>query len=193
VNNKYNKTGGLMMNRDQALKLIKEKLNNKNLIKHSLAVEACMRALAQRFDEDVEKWGLAGILHDIDYEITEESPENHGMEAMKILAEYDIDPDILHSIKAHADNVECESKMDWAIYSVDPLTGFIVAATLMHPSKEIKQVDLGFLKRRYKEKSFARGAKREVIEQIKEVGLGLDEFISISLKAMQNIDRELGL
>ncbi|MBD3414194.1 MAG: HDIG domain-containing protein [Candidatus Aminicenantes bacterium] len=181
------------MNREQALELVQQNLKNKNLIKHSLAVEACMRALAAKFGEDVEKWGLAGILHDIDYELTAESPENHGVESMKILEEYDIDPDILHSIQAHAERAECSSKMDWAIYSVDPLTGFIVAATLMHPSKKIKQVDLGFLKRRYKEKSFARGAKRGVIEKIKETGLELEEFMDLSLKAMQNIDRELGL
>jgi len=181
------------MDREQALDLIKKHLKNKNLIKHSLAVEACMRSLAEKFDEDVDKWGLAGLLHDIDYERTEKSPERHGVEAMDILQEYNLDPDILHAIKAHAGNTECQSKMDWAIYSVDPLTGLIVAATLMHPSKKLKEVDLGFLKRRYKEKSFARGAKRAVIEKIKNTGLGLDELISISLKAMQNIDEELGL
>jgi len=181
------------MNREEAFELIKKYLKNKNLIKHSLAVEACMRALAEKFGENVDKWGLAGILHDIDYELTEKAPEKHGIESMKILEDYDIEPDILRAIKAHAGNVGCESKMDWAIYAVDPLTGLIVAATLMHPSKKLKEVDLGFVKRRYKEKSFARGAKREVIEGIKNTGLELDELISISLKAMQNIDKELGL
>ena len=83
--------------------------------------------------------------------------------------------------------------MEWAIFSVDPLTGLIIAATLMHPSKKLKEVDLGFVKRRYKEKSFARGAKREDIEQSKNLGLDLDEFISICLEAMQSIDKELGL
>lgn len=181
------------MNREEAFELIKKHIKNKNLIKHSLAVEACMKALAARFDEAVEKWGLAGLLHDIDYEMTEKSPEKHGIEAMKILEPYNLDPDILHAIKAHAGNTECQSKMDWAIYSVDPLTGLIVAATLMHPSKKLKEVDLGFMKRRYKEKSFAKGAKREVIEEIKNTGLELDEFISLSLKAMQDIDKDLGL
>jgi uncharacterized protein len=181
------------MDREEAFELINTHLKNKNLIKHSLAVEACMRALAKKFDEDVEKWGLAGLLHDIDYEITEKNPEKHGIEAMKILEDYDLDSDILRAIKAHAGNTECRSKMDWAIYSVDPLTGLIVAATLMHPSKKLKEVDSEFLKRRYKEKSFARGAKREVIEEIKNTGLELDELISLSLKAMQDIDKDLGL
>ena len=181
------------MEREEAFQLLKTHLKNKNLIKHSLAVEACMRALAKEFNEDVEKWGLAGLLHDIDYEMTEKNPERHGIEAMNILVDCDLDPDILRAIKAHAGNTECQSKMDWAIYSVDPLTGLIVAATLMHPSKKLQQVDLGFLKRRYKEKSFARGAKREVIEEIEKTGLDLDELISLSLKAMQDIDKELGL
>jgi uncharacterized protein len=181
------------MKREEALELVKQNIKNKNLIKHCLAVEACMRALAEKFDEDREKWGLAGLLHDIDYEITEESPEKHGIEAMNILKGYNLDPDILHAIRAHSGNADCESKMDWSIYSVDPLTGLIVAATLMHPSKRLDQLDLGFVKRRYKEKSFARGAKREVIENIEKVGLTVDELISISLRAMQNIRQELGL
>ncbi|MFW6124173.1 MAG: HDIG domain-containing metalloprotein [Acidobacteriota bacterium] len=181
------------MNREEAFQLIKKQIKNKNLIKHSLAVEACMRALAERFNEDVEKWGLAGLLHDIDYEMTEKNPESHGIKAMEILEEYDLDPDILRAIKAHAGNTECRSKMDWSIYSVDPLTGLIVAAALMHPSRKLKAVDLDFIKRRYKEKSFARGAKREVIEEINKTGLELDELLDLSLKAMQDIDKELGL
>jgi predicted hydrolase (HD superfamily) len=83
--------------------------------------------------------------------------------------------------------------MDWAIFSVDPLTGLIIAATLMHPSKKLREVDVGFVQRRYKEKSFARGATREDIEQSKNIGLELDEFISICLEAMQGIDKDLGL
>lgn len=181
------------MDRDEALALVKQHLKNKNLVKHSLAVEACMKALAQRLGEDVEKWGMAGILHDLDYEITEKSPELHTTETVKILEELAIEPDIIHAIKAHAAMVPCQAKMDYAIFSIDPLTGLIIAATLMHPSKKLQEVDLGFVKRRYKEKSFARGAKREEIEQIQEIGIELDEFISICLGAMQGIDKDLGL
>jgi predicted hydrolase (HD superfamily) len=83
--------------------------------------------------------------------------------------------------------------MDWAIFAVDPLTGLIISATLMHPEKKLKAVDLEFLKRRYKEKSFARGARREEIEESKHLGLELDEFLSIAIAAMQGIDQELGL
>jgi predicted hydrolase (HD superfamily) len=112
---------------------------------------------------------------------------------VKILKELAVDADIIQAIQAHAAQVPCQSQMDWAIYSIDPLTGLIIAATLMHPSKKLKQVDVEFVKRRYKEKSFARGAKREDIEQCKNIGLELDEFISICLKAMQDIDKDLGL
>lgn len=181
------------MNREDALALVKKHLKNKNLFKHCLAVEACMRALAERFGQDQDKWGLAGILHDIDYEMTSADPEEHGVKSMDILKDYDIDPDIMRAIQAHAGRVPCTSDMEWSIYSVDPLTGLIVAAVLMHPTKKLKNVDEGFVQRRYQEKSFARGAKREDIEQIKNTGMDKDELIRISLKAMQGIDTELGL
>ncbi len=185
--------GDLGMSRNEAFELVKKYLKNKNLVKHSLAVEACMRALAEKLGEDVEKWGLAGILHDIDYEITEKDPEKHTVEAVKILEEFKVGSDIIYAIQAHAGNVPCKSKMDWAIFSIDPLTGLIIAATLMHPNKKLEDVELGFIQRRYKEKSFARGAKREDIEQIANIEMELDEFISICLKAMQGISKELGL
>jgi putative nucleotidyltransferase with HDIG domain len=181
------------MNREEALSLVKQHLKNKNLVKHSLAVEACMRAMAEKFGGDVDKWGLAGLLHDLDYEITERSPELHTTETVKVLEEHGIEPDIIHTVKAHAAMVPCESKMDYSIFSIDPLTGLIIAATLMHPTKKLNDVDLGFVKRRYKEKSFARGAKREEIEQITNIGMDLDEFISVCLGAMQGIHKELGL
>ncbi len=181
------------MTREEALTLLKKYLKNKNLFKHCLAVEACMKALAHRLGGDEETWGLAGLLHDLDYEITEKDPSRHTRETVKILKEYGLSEEILRAIQAHAGCVPCQTKMEWAIFAVDPLTGLIIAATLMHPSKKLKEVDLGFVKRRYKEKSFARGAKREDIEQSKNLGLELDEFISICLQAMQSIDKDLGL
>ncbi len=181
------------MNRDEALSLLKQHLKNKNLVKHSLAVETCMRALAERLNQNVEKWGLAGILHDLDYEITEKSPELHTKETVKILEDKGVEQEIIRTIQAHAGQVECKNAMEWAIYAIDPLTGLIIAATLMHPSKKLGEIDLGFVERRYKEKSFARGARREDIEQIKNIGLDLDEFISICIGAMQGISGDLGL
>ena len=181
------------MEREEALGLVQEHLKNINLVKHCLAVEACMKAVAARLNQDRAKWSLAGILHDLDYELTEKSPELHTTETIKILKELGIEPEIIQAIQAHAGQVPCQSDMDWAIFSIDPLTGLIVAAALMHPSKKLKEVDLGFLERRYKEKSFARGARREDIEQCRNINLELDEFLSICLKAMQEIDKDLGL
>jgi len=181
------------MKREEALELVQQHLKNKNLVKHCLAVEACMKAIASHLNQDVEKWSLAGILHDLDYELTEKNPELHTTETVKILKELEVEPEIIQAVQAHAGQVPCQSEMDWAIFSIDPLTGLIIAATLMHPSKKLKEVDLGFLKRRYKEKSFARGARREDIEQCQNINLELDEFLSICLKAMQEIDKDLGL
>jgi putative nucleotidyltransferase with HDIG domain len=152
-----------------------------------------MRAVAAKLGEDPEPWGLAGILHDLDYELTEKSPELHTTETVKILQAQGIAPRVIHAVQAHAAKVPCENAMDWAIFSVDPLTGLIIAATLMHPDKKLKSIDLEFVKRRYKEKSFARGARREEIEESRHLGLELDDFISICLAAMQGIDQELGL
>jgi len=181
------------MNREEALNLVKHHLKNKNLVKHSLAVEACMRAVAARLGHDETEWALAGILHDLDYELTEKSPELHTTETVKILGGLGIGAGIIQAIQAHAGKVACQSPMDWAIFSIDPLTGLIIAATLMHPTRKLKDVDLEFVKRRYKEKSFARGAKREEIEECRNIGLELDEFIAVCLAAMQGIAADLGL
>ncbi len=181
------------MNRPEALELLKQHLKNKNLVKHCLAVEACMRAVAERFAQDPEPWGLAGILHDLDYEVTEKSPDLHTTETVPILREKGIAEPIIHAVEAHAAKVPCESPMDWAIFSIDPLTGLIIAATLMHPDKKLASIDLEFVKRRYKEKSFARGARREEIEECRNIPMELDDFIGLCITAMQGISAELGL
>jgi predicted hydrolase (HD superfamily) len=124
--------------------------------------------------------------------VTEKSPELHTTETVKILKEKGIGEDIIYAVQAHAGKAPCKDPMDWAIFSADPLTGLIIAATLMHPEKKPRAVDLEFVKKRYKEKSFARGVPEE-IEQCRNLGLELDEFISVCLKAMQGIDRDLGL
>jgi len=181
------------MNREEALELVQKHLKNKNLIKHCLAVEACMRGVATRLGQNPEPWGLAGLVHDLDYEITEKSPELHTNETVKILQELNLDPAVIHAVQAHASKVACENAMDWTIFSVDPLTGLIIAATLMHPEKKLKAIGLEFVKRRCKEKGFARGARREDIEQCRNIPLEIDEFIAISIAAMQGIDKDLGL
>jgi uncharacterized protein len=181
------------MIREDALALVKDHLHNKNLVKHCLAVEACMRTLAARFGQDAEIWGLAGLLHDLDYELTEKSPDLHTLETVKILQDSGLAHEILHAIQAHAGKAPCLGAMDWSIYSADPLTGLIIAAALMHPDKKLMAIDVEFIKRRYKEKHFARGARREEIEQCRNLGVELDEFIGLCLAAMQGIAADLGL
>jgi len=181
------------MNREEALVLLQSHLQNKNLVKHCLAVEACMRAMAARLGFDPEPWAVAGLVHDLDYEMTGMSADLHTEETVKILEGRNVDPAIIHAVRAHAGKAPCEAPMDTAIFAVDPLTGLIVAATLMHPTKKIRNIDAEFVKRRYREKSFARGARREDIETCRNLGLELDEFISICLVAMQGIETELEL
>jgi putative nucleotidyltransferase with HDIG domain len=181
------------MTREESLTLVTTHLKNKNLVKHCLAVEACMRAVAVRLGQFAEPWARSGLFHDLDYELTEKSPELHTIETVKLLNDLGVDPAIIHAVQAHAAKVPCETAMDWAIYSIDPLTGLIIAATLMHPDKKLKSIDLEFVKRRYKEKSFARGARREEIEQCRNLGLDLDEFIGLCIGAMQGIAGDLGL
>jgi putative nucleotidyltransferase with HDIG domain len=181
------------MTRQDALELLKTHLKNKNLIKHCLAVEACMNALAVRLGHDPAPWGLAGLVHDLDYELTEKSPDLHTVETVKILENLGFDPAVIHAVRAHAGKAPCENPMDWSIFAVDPLTGLIIAAALMHPERKLAAIDLEFVKRRFKEKSFAKGARREEIEECRHLGLDLDEFISIALGAMQGIAADLGL
>ena len=181
------------MERDEALELVKKNLSNINLVKHCLAVEACMRDLAKKFDQDVEIWGLAGLLHDLDYDTTFNDPDSHALKTAEMLQEYNLPDEIIHAIKAHNQKVEMKSKMDIALFTADPTTGFIIACALMHPDKKLRSLDLRFLQKRFKEKSFARGANREHMKESAKLGLELDDFLVTCLKAMQHIDVELGL
>ena len=181
------------MERQEAYTLAKSRFSNKNLFKHVLAVEAVMRGLAEHYNEDVEKWGLTGLLHDLDYEETAKTPERHTLVTEELLKPYELGDDIIHAIKCHNNLAPRESIMDKAIYVADPVTGLIVAATLMHPSKKLKEVDIPFILRRYKEKAFARGVDRDQLAKCTDLGLSLEEFIGIALQSMQKIDKDLGL
>ncbi len=182
-----------MMNREKALSLLKEHVKTRNLVKHCLAVEAIMRALAKRFGEDEEKWGLAGLLHDLDYEYTKDDPSKHCLVTLDLLRGEDIPEDVKNAILAHCGKKERESLMEKAIYAADPTSGFIVAAALIRPEKRLDVIDVNFLKRRFKEKAFAKGASRDQMRSCEDFGLSLEEFLEISLNAMKGISKELGL
>ena len=181
------------MDREEGLRLLASKLSNKNLIKHSLAVEACMKGLAKKFGQDASEWGLAGLLHDLDYEDTKDDFARHGFVSAGILKQKGIDDPIMEAIKAHPGHVERKTLMAKALYSVDPLTGLIVAAALMHPEKKLAALTTTFVLNRFKEKSFSRGANRQQIQTCQEFGLALEDFVTLCLQAMQEISGELGL
>ncbi len=182
-----------MITREEAMEMVNTHLEKKNLVKHVLAVEAIMRALAQRYGEDPDVWGMAGLLHDLDYERTFEHPDDHGRVTIDLLEGVDLPEEVRHAILAHCDKAGRDTEMDMAIYAADPVTGLIVASALMHPSKKLAETDAGFVGKRYKEKRFAAGANREAIASCSELGLDLHEFLEISLVAMRSISKELGL
>ena len=181
------------MTREEALELVKSEVKNNNLVKHMIATEACMRALARHFREDEDFWGLTGLLHDLDYDKTSEDSSKHGFLGAQMLEEIGVDDQIVYAVKAHTGHVEAKSTMDKALYAVDPLTGLIVAAALMHPTRKLNNVDTGFVLNRFKEKRFAAGADRDTIRTCENLGLSLEEFITISLEAMKGVAGELGL
>lgn len=183
------------MTRDEAWQLASSKLANANLRKHVLAVEAVMRRLARRFGEDEDLWGLAGILHDVDYEETKDRPEEHSLVGAAVLEKAGVHPAVVDAVRAHNERhgIPRKTLMAKALYCADPLTGLIVAAALIHPEKKLRAIDTQFVMNRFGEKSFARGANRETIKACSEVGLALEEFIGLGLEAMQAISEELGL
>ncbi len=181
------------MTRDQALALVEAHIRTKNLVKHMLAVEAGMRALAPRFGADPEKWALAGLLHDLDYEETKDDPHRHGEVTVRKLREAGLqDPEVLNAILAHAGRKEPETPIEIALTAVDPLTGLVVAAALVHPDR-ISGLTPQNVLNRYREKGFARSASREGIALGTRLGLTLEEFVAAVLQAMQGIRAELGL
>lgn len=184
-----------MMSRDEALALLKREVKQKNLIKHCLAVEAVMGRLARHFHENAEKWALAGLLHDIDYDETADDAERHSLLGAQMLAELGLDEEIVYAVKVHNDahGLPRNSMLDKALFASDPLTGLIVASALIHPARKLHAIDPDFVVNRFKEKNFAKGANREQIAGCMEMGLTLDEFVALGLEAMQEAHAELGL
>jgi len=184
------------MSREKAFELLKQNIQNQNLIKHCLAVEAIMIALAQHFGEGEERWGLTGLLHDIDYEKTKNDASQHSLVGAQLLESLGLDKDICQAVKVHneAHGIEPETMLEKALFVTDPLTGLIVAAALVLPSKKLVDLTPENVLNRFKEKAFARGANRDIIKKCEEyLNLTLEEFVKIGIGAMQGIAKELGL
>lgn len=183
----------MSISHDQASQLVLEKIGRNNLLKHILAVEAGMRRLAEHLSEDVELWGMTGLLHDLDYNETKDDEARHTFVTSEWLSKYDLPPEMIYAIHAHPGHKPCRTRLDWALYSVDPCTGFIVACALMHPDKKLASIDADFMLRRFKEKRFAAGATRENIAASSELGFTLQEFLLLVRDGMMKISNELGL
>jgi len=186
--------------RDEALAIVHEYTASDSLRKHMLSVEAAMRAYATKFGEDPERWGLAGLVHDFDYEKfpneAHSATEEHPAEGVRILRSKGFPEDILTAILGHATycNTPRESKMAKTLFAVDELTGLITATALVRPSKSVMEVEARSVKKKMKDKAFARGVSRDdVINGAADLGVDLDEHIAFVIAAMQAVAPSLGL
>lgn len=184
-----------MISREEALDMLMEHVQNENMRKHCLASEAVMKALAVRLGEDVYAWGLSGLLHDIDVEVTNANPYTHGVYSEKML-KGKVDDDVLDAIMMHnevASGKERTTKFQHALAAGETITGLITATALVYPDKKVSSVKVKSVTKRMKEKAFAASVKRENIMECELIGLPLDEFAALSLSAMCEISDQLGL
>ena len=184
-----------MINRESAWTLLCEFTESESLRKHMLAVEACMRAYARKFGEDEEKWGITGLLHDFDYE-KYPTPQEHPFVGNKVLEERGYPEDLRRAILSHADysGVKRETNMEKALYACDELAGFITATALVKPGKSLDEVEAKSVRKKMKDKAFARSVNRDdIINGAADMRLDLEEHIAFCIEAMKAIAGELGL
>lgn len=183
------------MTREKAWELLTEYTPSESLRKHAKAVEACMRAYAHKFGEDEEKWGIVGLIHDFDYERWP-CAEDHPFRGNEILTQLGYPDDVKRAILSHADysGVKRETKMEKCLYACDELAGLITAAALVKPNKSLAEVDAPSIRRKMKDKAFARSVNRQdIINGAADLGVDLDEHIAFCIEAMRAIASELGL
>jgi putative nucleotidyltransferase with HDIG domain len=182
--------------RDEALALVRQRLRNSNLVNHCLATEAVMRALARRFGADPELWGLAGLLHDLDAE-TRPDLQTHTLETAALLAERGVAPEIIDAIRMHNEEAQGgrrrQEVFHHALAAGETITGLIVATALVYPDRKLASVQPKSVRKRFKERQFAAGADRDTIAECEKIGIPLDEFCEICLRAMQEVAVDLGL
>lgn len=182
-------------NREETYELLKKHVDETSLINHSLTVEAVMRYFAEIFDEDVEKWGIIGLIHDLDFE---KYPEEHCQITEKILREENWPEDYIRSVMSHAwkicTDIKPEHKMEKVLYTIDELTGLIYATALMRPSKSLEDLKVKSVRKKWKDKSFAAGINRETIAEGAEMlGMELSQVMKETIEAMKPIAGQIGL
>jgi putative nucleotidyltransferase with HDIG domain len=182
------------LNREEILDSIHGNVQDRNMIKHMLATESIMRALARKLGEDEEEWGITGLIHDIDVELVEGDMSSHGRLGSDLARELGANGTMAHAILCHneAHDVPRETKLDKALFCADPLSGLITAAALVRPDKLGGLTSKSVMKR-FHERSFAAGVDREQVAQCQKIGLELEEFMSLGIEAMKGIASELGL
>jgi putative nucleotidyltransferase with HDIG domain len=186
----------VQLSREQALTLLQEHIKNPNMIKHCLASEAVLKALAEHLGEDREKWSMAGLLHDLDVEITQADLNVHGRETVKILEQHGLEPEIVEAIGLHNERSaghKRSTRFHHALAAGETITGLISATALVYPDKKLASVKPKSILKRMKEKAFAASVDRDIIRECEQIPIPLNEFVEICLKAMQSISSELGL
>ncbi|MFS8533539.1 MAG: HDIG domain-containing protein [Limnochordales bacterium] len=188
-------TGHNVMTRAAAWELLTQYTKSESLLRHALAVEAAMRAYARRFGEDEERWGITGLLHDFDYERWP-NPPDHPLKGAAILEELGYPEDVIYAIKSHADylNLERRDLMSKTLYAVDEMSGFVMAVALVRPNKSIHEVEVQSVKKKMKDKAFAKGVHRDqLVRSAAELGVDLDDHIQMVIDALRSIAPALGL
>ena len=184
-----------MISREEAIQLLEENIKAENMQKHCYASEAVMKAIAQRLGKNEDEWGIAGLLHDIDVEVTNADPYTHGPYAEKMLkgkfSDEALDAIIMHN--EVATGKERTTEFQHALAAGETITGLITATTLVYPDKKLASVKAKSITKRMKQKAFAASVKRENILECEKIGIPLNEFAELSLKAMQGISDKLGL
>lgn len=184
------------MTRDQALEILNEHIKNPNLIRHGIAVEAIMAAFARHFSQNEGEWALAGLLHDLDWEETKDTPARHSEAAREILEKTDLPLEVVRAIYVHnyMHNIKPVTLLEKTLYCVEELSGLITAAALVQPDRKLASVSEESVLKKFKTKSFAAGVNREIILQSKELlGLELEDVVKISLDAMKESAEAIGL
>ena len=184
-----------MINRESSVELLYEYTKSESLRKHAFAVETVMRAYGRHYSEDEEKWGLVGLLHDFDYEVYPD-PKDHPLKGSEILRERSYPEDIIYAIQCHADYLDLERKtlMDKAIFACDELSGFVIAVALVRPNKKLAEVTVKSVKKKLKDKGFAKSVIRpDIYNGTEQLGVDLDEHIDFVIKALQSNAEVLGL
>ena len=185
-----------MLSREEALSLVKRNVTKRNSVFHMFAVEAIMKGVANYLGENEELWQLTGLLHDVDYEKTEDNPDMHSLLAEKILKDFDVPLEVVRAIKAHNffySHVKPESVMEKALIACDAVSGLLVACALVMPSKKLAEVKVSSVVKKFKDKSFARGVERERVLFCEEIGIPRKVFFKVSLDALKVVSSEIGL